>query len=229
MSDDPKHENGENNSGKGDPANRQLVEKAIQRLQPYLPESSATSNALTVDPPWTLQQFFNGEIDLDQELSTRHKQMPVMSTIKFRGLGTRTGRGVATLSTQDNSAQIVFDADKQSKQVQISFTFGSMLTLRFHLRDLSDVDRQHWLDLMRREPGGLAFLWGPMRWESDYVICIKRKYFTNLYAFSPNHFESAASLTLDVTHKLLGWLADFWTVDTPQVTDDDEDDPLLTW
>lgn len=224
MSDDPKQPN-QQDDGRN---NRQLVEKAIQRLQPYLPEISPENDALTVDPPWTLQQFFDGEIDLDQELSTRHKQMPVMSTIKFRGLGTRSGRGVATLSTQDNSAQIVFDADRQSKQVQISFTFGAMLTLRFHLRDLSDTDRQRWLQLMHRAEG-LSFLWGPSRWESDYVICITRKYFTNFYAFSPNHFESAASLTPEVTRKMLDWLGDFWKVDEPQSSSPDDEDPLLTW
>lgn len=227
MSDDQNWDSDNNTGGEG---NRRLVEKAIQRLQPYLPESASAESALTVDPPWTLQQFFDGEIDLDQELSTRHKQMPVMSTIKFRGLGTRTGRGVATMTTQDNASQIVIDADKQTKQVQISFTFGAMLTLRFNLRDLSDADRQHWLRLMRRDAGGLAFLWGPSRWESDYVVCITRKYYTNFYSFSPNNFEAAASLTPDVTQKLLDWLAGFWTVETPEITaGNDDENPLLTW
>ncbi len=232
MSDDQSRDSNDNSHAAKTIGNRRLVEKAIERLQPYLPESaSAESTLLTVDPPWTLQQFFDGEIDLDQELSARHKQMPVMSTIKFRGLGTRSSRGVATLTTQDGSAQIVIDADKQTKQVQISFTLGAMLTMRFNLRDLSDADRQHWLGLMQRDGGGLAFLWGAMRWESDYVICIKRKYYTNFFAFSPNNFEAVASFTPDVTAKLLGWLDGFWKVETPQVAsgDDEDEDPLLTW
>jgi hypothetical protein len=199
---------------------REIEPKVTQApLVPQKPERTL------VETPWTLQQFFNGEIDLDVELSSRFQNMPVMSTISFRSLGTKTGRGVAKIGTQDGAAQVVFDADKTSRVVQMSFTFGSMLTLRFALRDLSDVDRERWLELMRREQGGLAFLWGPSRWENDYLICISRKYFTNLYAFSPNNFEAAVRMTPDVTAKLLDWLEDFWTDESGS----DEPPELLTW
>jgi hypothetical protein len=176
-------------------------------------------------PPWTLQQFFNGEIDLDVELIKRFPNMPVMSNISFRSLGTRTGRGVATLTTSDGAASVTFDADTSTRTVQMSFTYGSMLTLRFALEDLSDMDRARWLELMRREQGGLAFLWGPSRWARDYVVCISRKYFTNFYAFSPHSFESAIRLTPDVTKKLLDWLEQFWKAPPP----DQEPPKLLTW
>lgn len=223
---------------------RDVVEKVIKALapQPVIIESSITEApvkdtslkiepgqspgvVMPASPPWTLQQFFDGEIDLDVELASRSQNMPVMSTIKFRELGTRSGRGVATISTSDGSAQVIFDADAVSRVVQMSFTYGAMLTLRFSLRDLSDMDRSRWLELMRRDQGGLAFLWGPARWESDYVICIVRKYFTNFYAFSPNNFEAAIRMTPDVSRKLLDWLEDFWK----QPPSEDEPPALLTW
>lgn len=180
----------------------------------------------TISAPWTLQQFFNGEIDLDVELTRRFPSMPMMSLIKFRALGTRQERSVATLSSQDGSATVTLDADKTTKIVQMSFTVNSMLTLRFALKDLSEMDRSRWLELMKREQGGLAFLWGSARWTQDYTICIARKYHTNLYAFSPSNFEAAVRLTPDVTHKLLSWLEDIWADDA---LDDDEPPHLLTW
>ncbi|MBC7870723.1 MAG: hypothetical protein H7Y09_07770 [Chitinophagaceae bacterium] len=184
-------------------------------------EAPAPSN-----PPWTLQQFFDGEIDLDIELASRFQRMPVMSVISFRGLGTKDGRGVATITTQDNSAQVIFEADASTRTVQMAFTYGSMLTLRFALRELSEIDRERWLELMQREQGGLAFLWGPSRWESDYLICIARQYYTNLYAFSPNNFEAAIRMTPEVMKKLLRWLEKFWEDDDRP---NEASPPLLTW
>ena len=160
--------------------------------------------------PWALQQFFNGEIDLDRELATRFPNVPLMSTIRFRSLGAKSGRGVATLATQDGVASVLVEADAATQIVQFSFSFGSMLTLRFRLDDLSSMDRSRWLELMRREQGGLAFLWGQSRWESDYVICVARKHFTNLYAFSKRDFEAAIRLTPDVASQLLDWLDSVW-------------------
>jgi hypothetical protein len=213
---------------------REIIEKVVKVLQPppeadslAITETTSDLRPAQVEPPWTLQQFFDGEIDLDAELSTRFQNMPMMTNIKFRDLGTHTNRGVATVATSDGSAQVVFDADKTTKVVQLSFTFGSMLTLRFTMRELSDMDRNRWLELMRRQEGGLAFLWGPSRWEEDYLICISRRYFTNLYAFSPNGFEAALRMTPDVIDKLLGWLEGYWHTDDD---DKDDDEPqMLTW
>lgn len=179
------------------------------------------------EPPWTLQQFFNGEIDLDVELARRFPNMPMMARIKFRTLGLKSGRRVATLESQDGAASVILDADPASKVVQMSFTFGSMITLRFNLLDLTDMDRKRWLELMRRQQGGLAFLWGPTRWMQDYMICITRKYHSNLYAFSPNNFEAAVRMTNDVTTQLIDWLEEFWKEARP--SDEDEPPQLLTW
>lgn len=179
----------------------------------------------THNPPWTLQQFFDGEIDLDVELARRFPTMPMMSIIKTRNLGTNTGRKVAELTTQDGAASMIIDADTVSKVIQLSFTFGSMITLKFAMKDLNNGDRDRWLELMRREAGGLAFLWGTKRWASDYAICIARKHFTNLYAFSPNNFEAGVRLTPKITTELLDWLEKIWDEPEP-----DNDPPqLLTW
>lgn len=175
--------------------------------------------------PWTLQQFFDGEIDLDVELAKRFPSMPIMSRIDFRTLGAESGRRVALLSTQDGGATLTVDADQNSKVIQLSFTFGSMLTLRFVLDHLNDVDRTRWLELMRRDEGGLAFLWGPSRWQEEYLICISRRSFTSIYAFSPNNFEAAVRLTPTVTEKYLNWLEEIWKAEP----DEDDDSPLLTW
>lgn len=205
-----------------------LTETTEIKLSAQLIQSQATENKLarpTTNPPWTLQQFFNGEIDLDVELARRFPTMPMMSLLKTRTLGANTGRKVAELSSQDGAASMIIDADTQSKVIQLSFTFGSMITLRFIMNGLNNMDRERWLELMRRDSGGLAFLWGTKRWASDYMICISRKHFTNLYAFSPNNFEAGVRLTPTVTKDLLDWLEKIWDEPEP----DDEPPQLLTW
>ena len=202
-----------------------IIQKTILPVTGKIISAETATTPSPDTPPWTLQQFFNGEIDLDVELSKRFPTIPIMSSISFRSLGTKTGRGVATLSTPDGGANVIFDADAATRVVQLSFTVGSMLTLRFAMDNLSDMDRSRWLELMRREQGGMAFLWGAERWEHDYLICISRKYFTNMYAFSPHNFEAAVRMTPDVTQKLLDWLEGFWN--KPQ--DEDEPPQLLTW
>ncbi len=189
---------------------------------PLIPESSPSP----VQPPWTLEQFFNGEIDLDLELSKRYPSMPMMAQVQTRTLGSTSGRRVFTLTTQDGSASLILDADLKTKIVQLSFTLGSMLTLRFTLDTLSDMDKTRWMELMRREQGGLAFLWGQNRWESDYLICISRKHHTNFFAFSPHNFDAGIRLTPPMTKQLLMWLEDVWKSDAPPKEDSA---PLLTW
>jgi hypothetical protein len=177
--------------------------------------------------PWTLEQFFKGKIDLDKELVMRFPNMPLMSVITFRSLGSNTHRGVATLSTADGGASLVVDATATGdRTLQFSFTYGSMLTLRFKLDTLSELDRSRWLDLMRRKQSGLTFLWGQARWEKDYVICVSRKHYTSLLAFSQNHFESAVRLTPNATKQLVDWIEGFWKALPPP---EDESPQLLTW
>jgi hypothetical protein len=205
----------------------QLVAAAKSIESPSSPIANEFKSPLG-NVPWTLEQFFKGKIDLDKELVMRFPNMPLMSTINFRNLGTNLQRGVATLATSDASATLVVDANGQSKVVQFSFTYGSMLTLRFKMDSLSEMDRARWLDLMRRKQNGLTFMWGQSRWEKDYVICVSRKYYTSLLAFSNKEFESAVRMTPDVTKQLIDWLEGFWKPAEPPANEPPPPQ-LLSW
>jgi hypothetical protein len=196
-----------------EPAGRQGVARAASKL-------ASSSSA-----PWLLQQFFNDQIDLSTELHNRFPSLPLMSVIRFRNADSKSPRGVATLATADGSATAVIDVDGTSGGAHLSFTYGSMLSLHFRMDELSNMDRARWLELMRREAGGVAFLWGQARWERDYVICVTRRKFASLYAFSHHGFEAAVRLTPDVAQQLLDWLERFWKSEAAS-----GDAPnLLTW
>ena len=169
-----------------------------------------TSETLPKIAPWVLQHYFDGEIDLIKELVGRFPQVPVMSLITVREVGSKNKRGVASMSTQDGAAGLIAEVDARSRAVQFTFVLSSMLALRFCPGRLTDMDRSQWLDPIRRESGDPAFLWDQARWENDYLIGSAQKNFTNLFAFSPHHIEAAARLTPEVTRKLLDWLQYFW-------------------
>jgi hypothetical protein len=197
--------------------NRKLgAEKSIAHLTGV---ESASPGA-----PWMLQQFLNGEIDLDAELSRRFPSMPVLSSARFQNA--RAKWGTAALATQDSAATLHVDVNGETYAVEFTFAFRSMLALRFQLQELSDMDRSRWLESMRREQGGLSFLWGKGRWENNYVICAVHRYFTNIYAFSPQHFEAAARLTPEVHQAFLNWLDDWWK---PAPSLDDSQKLITTW
>lgn len=204
------------------PAQKTTSVTTTTTTMPSVPASAPTPDST----PWPLQQFFSGDIDLDVELSQRFDNMPVMSRVGFREMGEKTKRGVATLYNQDSSSQVIIDIDSATNMMQIAFTYGAMLTLRFRLTELGDLDRTRWLELMKREKGGLAFLWGPARWERDYLICVSRHYLTNLYAFSPNGFEAGIRMTPDAAKQVLKWIEGYWKAKPKATT---EATPLLTW
>ncbi|PJF41122.1 MAG: hypothetical protein D6737_10445 [Chloroflexi bacterium] len=220
-----------------DSPGQQLVD-AVARSTEEFPIVNPTPSEIVRDMkaalanvPWTLQQFFNGEIDLGSELFKRFPSMPLMSSISFRELETKTRRGVATLTSQDRSAMVMVDVHERTREMQYSFTMGSMLTFRFQLNDLSDMDRARWLklmrrDLTRRDQGRLAFLWGQFRWRRDYLICIKRPYFASMLAFSPNNFEAAVRMTPEVLMQFLDWVETFWS---PTITADEQSSDWVTW
>ncbi|MBN2471985.1 MAG: hypothetical protein JXN59_14790 [Anaerolineae bacterium] len=160
--------------------------------------------------PVVLQRFFTGEIDLDTELSRRFNGAPLMSYISLRPRkpGT-TPRGTAEIMSQDNNAALMADINRFTGVLELSFTLGAMLSLRFTLSNLPEIDRRRWLDLMRREQG-IAFLWSRARWERDYMIFIVRKYNIRAYAFSPHGFEAAVRMTPEVLAAYLDWLEAYW-------------------
>ncbi len=160
--------------------------------------------------PALLQRFFSGEIDLDTELGRRFEAAPLVSTISVRPEPPAVAvRSTAELTTQDNSASLVVDISRTSGVVELGFTLGAMLSLRFQLNNLPEVDRRRWLALMRREQG-VAFLWSRARWERDYMIFSVRKYNIRAYAFSPRGYEAAIQMTPDVLETFLNWLEGYW-------------------
>lgn len=171
---------------------------------------AAPAKALPVVVPWALQHYFDSEIDLVKELASRYPQVPMMSLIHTRQVGTRTRRGVATLATQDGAGSVIVEIDTPSQALQFTFVQNSMLGLRFTLPALSEMDRTQWLEPMRSEASELAFLWDQTRWNSDYLISAAHKNFTHLFAFSPQQVEAAVRLTPEVTRKLLDWLEFYW-------------------
>ncbi len=160
--------------------------------------------------PVVLQRFFTGEIDLDAELSKRFNNAPLLSSISYRpGQAGSSPRGTAEMISQDGNATLTADINQINGVIELSFTLGSMLSLRFELNNLPEVDRRRWLELMRREQG-IAFLWSRARWERDYMIFVVRRYNVRAYAFSAHGFEAAARMTPDVLTGLLDWLEGFW-------------------
>lgn len=160
--------------------------------------------------PWSLQQYFDGEIDLIQDLSGRYPQMPIMSLFHSRTVGTRSQRAVASIATQDGAASLTIEIDVNSGAIQLTFILSSIIGARFRPGALSRLDRAAWVEPMRRESGDVAFLWNARRWAHDYLISSASKTFTTLFAFSPNGAVAAARLTPEVTRKLIEWLDGYW-------------------
>src|SRR5664279_2353959 len=186
----------------------------------FTPDSPATG-ALPKTVPWSLQHYFDGEIDLIKELTGRFPQMPVISLFNAREVGTKNRRGVAAMATQDGAASLIAEVDVMSRAVQFTFALSSMLALRFCPGKLSEMDRAQWIEPLRHESGDPAFLWEQTRWQNDYLIGAAHKNFTNLFAFSPNHVEAAARLTPEVTRKLLDWIELYWRVSSDETPSND--------
>lgn len=180
------------------------------------------------DAPWMLRQHIAGKIDLASELGERYPNTPLMSQVRFRFKGDRSKHDIATLATQDGAARLLIDVDAETMEVTLTFMLDSMLSQGFRMENLSDVDRVHWLERMKRSTGGVAFLWGKSRWQHDYVIFAVREYYTGVYAFSTQHAGAAARLTPDVTAQLLEWLEAFWRP-KPIEELEDENGGSLSW
>ncbi len=160
--------------------------------------------------PLVLQRFFTGEIDLDTELGKRFNGAPLLSEVRLRPeQPADSPRGTARLVSQDDGAVVTVDVNRINGVMELSFTLGAMLSLRFELSNLAEVDRRRWLDLMRRDQG-IAFLWSRARWERDYMIFVVRKYNIRAYAFSPTGYEAAIRMTPNVLTRFMDWLEGYW-------------------
>jgi hypothetical protein len=171
-----------------------------------------------------LQQHYAGGIDLAVELANRYPALPLMTVMRFRRSRTEDQPAVAALSSSDGNASVYIEALPNTRLVQFAFTYSSMLTLRFQMESLSSMDCAHWLELIRRDQDGIAFLWGQSRWERDYLITVLMRQFACLYAFSASGFEAGVRLTHDVKRQLHDWLAVIWS-SAPM----DSASQLLTW
>jgi hypothetical protein len=165
-------------------------------LSPGALRSTQEISTAMQNVPLTLQPFFKDQIDLNSELVRRFPNMPLMSVFRKRELYNNGERQVATLTAQDGAASLIVDISRATFEIQFSFMYGSMLALRFHLDELSDLDRRTWLDNMQTRFDETVFLWGQSRWEKDYIICVPHSYYISILAFSPNHFEAAVRITL---------------------------------
>jgi hypothetical protein len=160
-------------------------------------------------PPF-LQKFLKLEADLDGELAKQASAAPLMSTIS---LDPRRPKGdeprvMALLASQDEGSHMRLEIHPSYEMTSVAFSVKSMLTLRFNLPNLDVDERYTFLDMLRRDQG-ISFLWTPDRWERDFLIFIKREFFTRVYAFSSGN-EATARLTTEVIGTLTDWLEKAW-------------------
>lgn len=195
---------------------RRAIE-SLNRRREIDPVADSSARPIEETIPWEIDQYLQGQIKLDEEMTLRFPNVPLMSIFSERETLRAQKQVTVLLSTQDGSAQVVFDINIETHMMQISFGFGSMLSLRFRFDELSDADRQRWLQDLAREGDRPGFLWGSARWERDYMISIVKRYFTTLYAFSIFNFEAAVRMTPDVAQRLHAWLEKHWG--TPQASE----------
>ncbi|MDX2163150.1 MAG: hypothetical protein SF162_17670 [bacterium] len=174
------------------------------------PSALGVAQSPTPSAPLLLQHFFEGAVDLDKELTARFTGMPLMSVIRVRQFNGKVRSGAALMAAQDGSASLLVEVDAANHSLTFTYTLSGMLAHSFHVGGLSDMDRTHWLEPMRRETGEIAFLWNQSRWENDYVICAAHKHFTNMFAFSTMRMQAAARLTTDVSRKFTDWITTHW-------------------
>ena len=192
---------------------RRITNQDRQRLARELRESGH-QRSIQLTAPIALQQFFSGEIDLDNDLARRFVNAPLiahMRRVPDSGDALH-GQTTAILSSQDDTMIISVDAPPSgTSEVTLEFTFTlfSALALRFRLSPLVAPERRRWIDLMRRE-NGITFLWTRRRWEDPHLVFVVREHFARLYAFAPQGFEAAARFTPDITRGLVDWLEGLW-------------------
>ena len=190
---------------------RRITDEDRQRLTLALRESG-DARRLWTHAPALLQQFFAGEIDLDDDLARRFANAPLLSHLR---IVPRVGeplrrQATAIFGSNDDAATLTVDAalDKTAA-LTFTFTLFGALALRCHLSPLVEPDRARWMELLRRD-NGITVLWTRERWEQPFLVLVTREGFGRLYAFSPHGFEAAARLTPDMVAALVDWLEALW-------------------
>lgn len=192
---------------------RRITNQDRQRLAFELRESGHYRAIHTSAPP-ELQQFFVGEIDLDEELSRRYVNAALLSHARFTPSPGDPPRrqSSAIFSSQDDSVSMTIDAfpgADDSARLEFTFTLFSTLALRFPLYPVLATEVSQWLKLMRRD-SGINFLWTFNRWEQPYFIFVVREHFARFCAFSPHGYEASVRLTPDMVALLCNWLEATW-------------------
>lgn len=190
---------------------RRITDQDRQRLTLALRESG-DARRLWASAPAMLQQFFAGEIDLDDDLARRFANAPLLAYLRLvleAGEPLRR-QATAIFGSNDDAATLTVDAAlDETAALTFTFTLFGALALRFHLSPLVEPDRQRWMELLRRD-SGITVLWTRERWEQPYLILVTREGFGRLYAFSPHGIEAAARLTPNMVVGLVDWLEALW-------------------
>jgi len=91
----------------------------------HFTSASEPTQALPPVQPWLLQHHFDGEIDLIKEIWRALPQVPVMSLIHTREVGTQNRRGVADLGDAGRRGQSGGRVDALSAASQFTFTLST--------------------------------------------------------------------------------------------------------
>ncbi|MFZ4825721.1 MAG: hypothetical protein ACOYLB_00055 [Phototrophicaceae bacterium] len=165
--------------------------------------------------PPVLHSFFKKNPNaLNRELTRRYPTMPLLSAIHFH----QEEQGLISITSQDGTASLFIDVNDQ--HLQFTFTFRSMMSLKFNLRELSELDRTAWMENLLHRKDQPVFLWGASRWEKDYLIFVPQHYYTNLFAFSAMNFEAGVRIIPKVSEELVEYLKRVW--EEPSLPVDDE-------
>ncbi len=177
-------------------------------------EASENRQSIQSGVPHLLQQFFIGKLDLDEELSRRFPNPPLLSSATFEPQpGKRARRGFAQFKAQDESAALNIDLQGIDGTFEADFVYGGMIAAHFAFGAIADAQRKRFLDLIRRRTG-TSVLWTAKRWERDYLVVTVQEGFARLYAFGVHNINAACRLPPEPFRQLTQWLAAFWITDT---------------
>lgn len=179
--------------------------------QPAVPEPTMPDPAAPAGP-------LGSDIDVFSVRDRRFLNAPLMSSMARwpEGDPQAGGRASATLSTQDQLALMTFDVETTGGRTEVIFTLRGMLGFRFQLDDLTDDDKEQWLDQVRQklaakgEDSDPVFLWSAARAQRDYLVCTVHTTTTRLFAFSSQRYEAAVRISRPVAEELIDWLEMSW-------------------
>ncbi len=176
------------------------------------------SRASGTGAPWLIEQHQYGRINIYEELTIRYPSLPLLTIIKTRESRSPSQPTLMVMSAPDGMAGLVAEVKPNTRQLQLAFTYGSVMTMRFVFDELNANVCIDWLDMLRRPQDGTAFLFTEARWEKDYLITVVRKKFACIYGFSRNGFEAAMRMTDEVKNHFHDALRRAWSLEDGELT-----------